>query len=72
MDILKSVWFFIQNQLLGMHWLHSLLGRALEALGLDTASRLGGSIHFFVYDIIKITLSLVNVLYIFGIYLTLC
>ena len=58
MEALKHIWFFIQNQLLGMHWLHSLLGSALEALGLDTASRMGGSLHFFIYDIIKITVLL--------------
>lgn len=56
--MMKEIWLFIQNQLLGMKWLHELLGRGFEALGLDTASRIGGSIHFFVYDIIKITVLL--------------
>lgn len=53
-----AVWNFVQKQLLGMQWLHTLVGSGLTALGLDTATRLGGSIHFFLYDIIKITLLL--------------
>ena len=48
------IWNFIQNQLLGMQWLQSLIGTGLSALGLDINGRLGGSIHFFVYDVIKI------------------
>ena len=64
MEALKNIWFFIQNQLLGMQWLHSLLGSALEALGLDTASRVGGSLHFFIYDIIKITVLLCLLIFI--------
>lgn len=49
-----GVWSFIQNQVLGMSWLNRLMGRALTALGVDTGSRLGGSIQFFLYDTIKI------------------
>ena len=37
-----------------MSWLNRLIGTLLEALGLDTTSRLGGSIQFFLYDVIKI------------------
>lgn len=51
-------WNFLQKQILGMQWLHDLTGRGLTALGLDTASRFGGSIHFFLYDIVKITILL--------------
>ncbi len=49
---------WIQNQLLGMKWLNALIGRGLEALGLDTATRLGGSVQFFIYDVLKITILL--------------
>ena len=48
------MWDFIQDELLGMHWLERALGRWLEAAGVDTGSRLGGSLHFFLYDCIKI------------------
>ena len=49
---------FIQDQILGMKWLIALIGKGLSALGLDTATRWGGSIQFFLYDVIKITILL--------------
>lgn len=52
------IWDFIQNQILGMKWLNALIGKLLEALGLDTAGRIGGSVQFFLYDVIKITVLL--------------
>ena len=52
--MLKNSWFFFQNEVLGMKWLNRLIGSGLEAVGLDTGSRLGGSIQFFIYDTIKI------------------
>lgn len=46
---------WINQQLLRMDWLSALVRWLLEAgLGLDTASRLGASVHFFIYDVIKI------------------
>ena len=58
MEALHSVWLFIQDQVLGMKWLHAVIGNGLSALGLDTASRWGGSVHFSLYDVIKITVLL--------------
>ena len=52
------IWEFIQYQLLGMKWLEHLVGTGLSSLGLDLNGRIGGSIHFFVYDALKITLLL--------------
>lgn len=49
------VWNFIQNQLLGMKWLSILINNLLQSVGLDTSSRIGGSVSFFIYDVIKIT-----------------
>lgn len=49
-----GIWSFIQNQVLGMKWLYSLIGNLINLIGLDITSKLGGSIHFFVYDLIKI------------------
>ncbi len=49
-----NVWDFFQSQILGMRWLNDLIGSLLNALGLDTSSRLGGSVQFFIYDVIKI------------------
>lgn len=54
MDALKTAWDFFQQEVLGMSWLNRLIGTLLEGLGLDTTSRLGGSIQFFLYDVIKI------------------
>ena len=52
------VWRFIQNQILGMKWLNEAIGRLLEQLGIDTAARFGGSVQFFLFDVIKIFLLL--------------
>ncbi len=53
-----SVWNFIQDQILGMKWLNALIGAGLSALGLDVDGRLGGSVQFFIYDVLKITVLL--------------
>lgn len=52
------VWSFIQNQVLGMQWLNALIGGILTAVGLDTQTRVGGSVQFFLYDVLKITVLL--------------
>ena len=52
------MWDFIQNQVLGMRWLNEMIGRGVSLLGLDTASRWGGSVQFFLYDTLKITVLL--------------
>ena len=49
---------FIRDQILSMKWLSGLIGRLLGALGLDPATRWGGSVQFFLYDGIKITILL--------------
>ena len=54
MDAVREGWNFFQNEILGMKWLSRLIGSALEACGLDPAGRIGGSIQFFLYDMIKI------------------
>ena len=49
---------FIQNEILGMAWLERLIGSLLTLCGLDTDSKIGGSVLFFIYDTIKIMLLL--------------
>jgi len=49
---------FIQNQILAMKWLNVLIERMLCSLGLDVTTRWGGSVQFFLYDVIKITILL--------------
>lgn len=53
-----GIWEFIQNQILGMKWLNQLIGVGLSASGLDTGERVGGSIQFFIYDVLKIVILL--------------
>ena len=52
------IWDFIQNQILGMKWLNGLVQNLLTLLGIDVTSRLSGSISFFIYDVIKISILL--------------
>lgn len=51
---MRAVWDFFQRQVLGMGWLNTLIGRLLSSLGLDISGRLGASLQFFLYDMIKI------------------
>jgi uncharacterized membrane protein YraQ (UPF0718 family) len=52
------MWTFIQDQILGMKWLNTLIEQLLLMTGLNLDSRIGGSIQFFIYDTIKITVLL--------------
>lgn len=54
MEALKTAWDFFQNEILGMAWLNRLIGTILGSFGLDTNEKIGGSIQFFIYDMIKI------------------
>lgn len=51
---MKEIWYFFQDEILGMKWLNRLIGSGLERLGVDISGRVGGSIQFFIYDVIKI------------------
>lgn len=52
--MIKNIWDFFQDEILGMNWLNRLIGAGLNRLGLDTSEKVGGSIQFFLYDCIKI------------------
>jgi uncharacterized membrane protein YraQ (UPF0718 family) len=45
---------FIQDQLLAMKWLQTLIGQLLGRLGLDANLSWVGALQFFIYDVIKI------------------
>lgn len=64
MNALKIIWDFFQYQILGMKWLNDLIGNGLTSIGIDISEKLGGSLQFFIYDIIKI-LVLLSVLIFF-------
>lgn len=54
MEAIKTGWDFFQDEILGMAWLNRLIKAVLTSFGLDTNGKLGGSIQFFIYDMIKI------------------
>lgn len=58
------IWEFIQNEVLGMRWLNVLIGNLLSSVGMDVDSRLGGSVQFFIYDVMKITVLLCFLIFI--------
>ena len=64
MEFIKALGQFIQSQILGMSWLNELTAALLTALGLDVSSHWGGSLHFFLYDVIKICLLLCTLIFI--------
>lgn len=52
------MWTFIQEQIFSMKWLRDFIGNLLSALGFDITKKIGGSIQFFLYDVIKIVILL--------------
>ena len=58
------MWTVVQDQILGMKWLSVLIGNSLNASGLDTTGKLGGTIQFFIYDVIKIVVLLCTLIFI--------
>ena len=54
MQIIESIWLFLQNQILAMKWLNEVIGKLLTVVGLDINGKLGGSLQFFIFDTIKI------------------
>lgn len=63
MEQVAAGWQFVQDQILGMKWLEALIGKGLEALGVDLTTRWGGSLHFFCYDVLKITILLCTLIF---------
>ena len=58
------MWTFIQEQILGMKWFNVLIGNLLNTLGLDTTEKIGGTVQFFIYDVIKIVVLLCTLIFI--------
>ena len=55
MNILSLIFDWLNDQLLKMRWLSELVRLLVEKVfGLPVSERIGGSIHFFIYDTIKI------------------
>ncbi len=60
------MWNFIEKQLLGMRWLNDLIGWILTLIGIDTTGRIGASIQFYIYDVLKITMLLCFLIFVIG------
>ena len=63
MQILEHIGLFLQNQVLAMKWLNTLIGRLLSSLGIEVSGKIGGSVQFFLYDVIKITILLCTLIF---------
>ena len=61
--MLSVIWRWIQDEIFGMKWLNEAVGALLGKLGLDLSGRIGGSIHFFIYDVIKISILLCTLIF---------
>lgn len=58
------IWEFIQDQIFGMKWLKDLIGNLLSVVGLDITEKVGGTVQFFIYDVIKIVVLLCGLIFI--------
>lgn len=58
------MWNFFEKQILGMKWLSDLVGELLNILNIDLTSKVGNAIHFFIYDVIKICILLIILIFI--------
>ena len=54
---------FIIDQILGMKWLNQWIGHALNAVGINIEGKIGGSLQFFLYDVVKIAILLCVLIY---------
>lgn len=54
---------FIMQEVLGMHWLSELVWLVLVDMGASQAAPVWGSVHFFIYDTIKISILLVSLIF---------
>src|SRR5665647_1014540 len=55
MNVISQIFSWLNNEILKMNWLSNLIRGLVEnVFGLSIKERLGGSVHFFIYDTIKI------------------
>lgn len=61
---MRMILDFLQYQILGMRWLNDAVGFLLSLTGLDIETRIGASLQFFLYDVVKILLLLSVLIYV--------
>ena len=55
MEVIKSVFSWLNAELLRMDWLYNVIQSLVEKVfGLSMDDRIGNSVHFFIYDTVKI------------------
>ena len=54
---------FFMQEVLGMHWMSALVWQGLISMGASQASPVWGSVHFFIYDTVKISILLVSLIF---------
>lgn len=62
--MITNLWNFFENQFLKMNWLYNLVTKLLNFFNIDVESKTGGSIHFFIYDVVKITILLTVLIFV--------
>lgn len=63
---MEPIGTFVMDQLLKMQWLSDAVTALLATVGIDAATKLGGSLHFFIYDTAKIVLLLCVMIFVIG------
>lgn len=58
---METIWLFIQDQVLGMHWLNDIIGQLLTTMGIE--GTMLGILQFFIYDVIKIFILLMLLIF---------
>lgn len=57
------MWDFFESQILKMKWLNELIENLLLVVGIDVTGKLGASLQFFIYDVIKIGILLCTLIF---------
>ncbi|MEA5017172.1 MAG: permease [Erysipelotrichaceae bacterium] len=63
MTFITTILDFIQNEVLKMVWLDKIVANFLRLINIDVNTRFGGSLQFFIYDVIKITILLCTLIF---------
>lgn len=61
---MEVVGSYLMDQVLKMQWLSDLVTMLVGAFGLDVNSQWGGTIHFLIYDTVKIVILLCVMIFI--------
>lgn len=63
---MEQVGAFVLEQLLKMQWLSTLFENLLVLFGVEVSTPIGASLHFFLYDTVKIVILLTMMIFAIG------